>query len=410
MAGLVLRLAFGLLLLGRQAADARRARVPRARAEPRRGPRLRLRRVARDGHRAAVRPRARLSAVPRARSAPDGRARRRAGAREGRAVDRRRARRLADRAARAARGRTRAPASRPRRSPPSIRRSSGSARTCSARRSTAARAADRAAARRWRSTARTSARPSGPAPRCALAAAAGLTAGVAILVRPAMLFFLPLAALWLSRAGAPALAVALVVGRRSLVDRAVDGAQPARLRPVRAGRLRRRRDVLDRQPSARARRRRPGGQPRAQASPSSRSARAHPGLTAEAAGTALLSRRARATSRGIPVWWLGLLAQKVFYTSSRSARRIRYTRRGTWWRRSSRTCSLLPFAVAGARAWSARRPPARGALAAGASAVLVCLVFFPQERFRIPVIDPALIVVRGACACADRAPRRELTR
>jgi len=29
------------------------------------------------------------------------------------------------------------------------------------------------------------------------------------------------------------------------------------------------------------------------------------------------------------------------------------------------------------------------------SGVLVCLVFFPQERFRIPVIDPALVVLGG---------------
>jgi hypothetical protein len=36
-----------------------------------------------------------------------------------------------------------------------------------------------------------------------------------------------------------------------------------------------------------------------------------------------------------------------------------------------------------------------------ASAVLVCLVFFPQERFRIPVIDPALIVC-AACLGARR--------
>jgi hypothetical protein len=28
----------------------------------------------------------------------------------------------------------------------------------------------------------------------------------------------------------------------------------------------------------------------------------------------------------------------------------------------------------------------------GASAVLVNVVFFPQERFRIPVIDPVLII------------------
>jgi hypothetical protein len=31
---------------------------------------------------------------------------------------------------------------------------------------------------------------------------------------------------------------------------------------------------------------------------------------------------------------------------------------------------------------------------------MVCLVFFPQERFRIPVIDPVLIVYAAACAPA----------
>jgi hypothetical protein len=41
----------------------------------------------------------------------------------------------------------------------------------------------------------------------------------------------------------------------------------------------------------------------------------------------------------------------------------------------------------------------------GASAILVCLVFFPQERFRVPVIDPTLIV----CASVLAAGRRETT-
>jgi hypothetical protein len=36
------------------------------------------------------------------------------------------------------------------------------------------------------------------------------------------------------------------------------------------------------------------------------------------------------------------------------------------------------------------------------SAVMVCVVFFPQERFRIPVIDPTLIVCAGVFA-ADRS-------
>jgi hypothetical protein len=53
---------------------------------------------------------------------------------------------------------------------------------------------------------------------------------------------------------------------------------------------------------------------------------------------------------------------------------------------------LLPLAIAGARRLVRdQRPPTALFLLAG-SAVLMCLVFFPQERFRIPVIDPTLIV------------------
>jgi hypothetical protein len=61
---------------------------------------------------------------------------------------------------------------------------------------------------------------------------------------------------------------------------------------------------------------------------------------------------------------------------------------------------IVPFAVIGARRlWrSPSRPSAVFLL--GAAAVLVNLLFFPQERFRIPVIDPVLIV------CASAATRR----
>jgi hypothetical protein len=39
--------------------------------------------------------------------------------------------------------------------------------------------------------------------------------------------------------------------------------------------------------------------------------------------------------------------------------------------------------------------------------VLTCLVFFSQERFRIPIIDPALVVLGGAglAALTHRARR-----
>jgi hypothetical protein len=33
----------------------------------------------------------------------------------------------------------------------------------------------------------------------------------------------------------------------------------------------------------------------------------------------------------------------------------------------------------------------------------MCLVFFPQERFRIPVIDPALLVSAAALAGRPRS-------
>jgi 4-amino-4-deoxy-L-arabinose transferase-like glycosyltransferase len=40
------------------------------------------------------------------------------------------------------------------------------------------------------------------------------------------------------------------------------------------------------------------------------------------------------------------------------------------------------------------------------SAVLVAMVFFPQERFRIPIIDPALVILAGAGVARFRRPPR----
>ena len=67
---------------------------------------------------------------------------------------------------------------------------------------------------------------------------------------------------------------------------------------------------------------------------------------------------------------------------------------------------VLPLAIAGARWPCVAGPSADRALwLLAASAVLVCLVFFPQERFRLPVIDPALVVVASVWVRATRSPR-----
>ena len=81
---------------------------------------------------------------------------------------------------------------------------------------------------------------------------AGALAGVAALVRPAMLFFLPLAAVWLI-CDAPLRAGGNPGGRCAPGDCALDHSERAGPRSARAHRVGRRRDVLDRQPPARHR-------------------------------------------------------------------------------------------------------------------------------------------------------------
>jgi 4-amino-4-deoxy-L-arabinose transferase-like glycosyltransferase len=228
--------------------------------------------------------------------------------------------------------------------------------------------------------------------------AAGFTAGVAILVRPAMLIFLPIAALWLIAHRRAALAAVLVITSLAVVA-------PWTVRNLRVhGRF-----VLiaseggvtfwtGNHPLAR-------GEGDLAANPDIKSAEiafraAHPGLTAEALEPLYYREALQYISRH-PVWWLGLLAKKAFYTIVPIG--PSYTLHSTTYVVASIASYLLllPFAAAGARRWwrGGRRPVALFLLAA--SAVIVGLVFFPQERFRIPVIDPSLIVCAGI-ACAER--------
>ena len=93
-----------------------------------------------------------------------------------------------------------------------------------------------------------------------------------------------------------------------------------------------------------------------------------------------------------PVWWAGLLARKAVYTWIPAG--PSYTLHSTRYLVASVVSYglLLAAGLAGALVVARRRrwPTALGLLLS--SAMLVCVVFFPQERFRIPVIDPTLIV------------------
>jgi hypothetical protein len=114
-------------------------------------------------------------------------------------------------------------------------------------------------------------------------------------------------------------------------------------------------------------------------------------------------RDALAWIRREPGAWLALLARKAFYTvvpagPSYAVHSARYVAASV-----AAYLIVLPAAIAGAWRW--RRSGASTALSAGArtagpaplwlmaaATVLAGLIFFPQERFRLPVIDPALIV------------------
>jgi 4-amino-4-deoxy-L-arabinose transferase-like glycosyltransferase len=62
---------------------------------------------------------------------------------------------------------------------------------------------------------------------------------------------------------------------------------------------------------------------------------------------------------------------------------------------------VLPVAVVGWVRLRSRRARLPGLWLLAASSALAALAFFPQERFRIPLIDPALIVCAGAAFADD---------
>lgn len=108
-----------------------------------------------------------------------------------------------------------------------------------------------------------------------------------------------------------------------------------------------------------------------------------------------------------PMAWLTLEAKKLFYLVVPIGPSYRVAHSRLYYLASVLSYgALLPMAVVGALLAGRTVWNAPGILLLGASAVVMCLVFFPQERFRIPSIDPALIVLSGAAWI----PRRLSTR
>lgn len=226
------------------------------------------------------------------------------------------------------------------------------------------------------------------------ALAAGLLGGVAVLVRPALLFFFPLAALyWLThRRWAPiamlALGSILIVGpwtaRNWMVHhRVVLVASEGGVtfwtgnHPLATGDGDMAANPAIKQDNLALRARYPG--------------------VGEEDFEPIYYREAFAWMRAHPLDWLALQGRKVFYLIVPIGPSYTLHSPLYFWASVVSYGLVLPLAIAGAWRHRFRLGALPGLWLLVGSAVAVCLVFFPQERFRIPVIDPALLILAGAC-------------
>jgi 4-amino-4-deoxy-L-arabinose transferase-like glycosyltransferase len=222
---------------------------------------------------------------------------------------------------------------------------------------------------------------------------AGALAGLGVLTRPAMLFFLPLAIpwLWWRRRWRPAvlftLACAIVVapwtlrnareyGRFVLVASEGGVTFWTGNHPLAIGEG----DMA--------------ANPQIKRANLALRAR-YPGLTPEALEP-IYYREAVTFIRDQPWAWAWLILRKVFYTVVPVGPSYRLHSPLYFGASILSYLSVLPFALLGLAGLRRRGTVPVPLLLLVAASVLACIVFFPQERFRISIVDPALLVCAGA--------------
>ena len=122
---------------------------------------------------------------------------------------------------------------------------------------------------------------------------------------------------------------------------------------------------------------------------------AHPGRT-EAEMEPVYYEEALAWIREHPARWLALELRKAFYLvvpvgPSYRLHSVKYFAASV-----ISYAAILPAALVGVWRLRQLRRTSPGLIVLAGSAVVAALVFFPQERFRIPALDPVLIVCAGA--------------
>ena len=128
----------------------------------------------------------------------------------------------------------------------------------------------------------------------------------------------------------------------------------------------------------------------------------HPGLTEEQLEP-IYYRESFGWIREHPLDWAWLMVKKAFYLVVPVGPSYR-THSMRYYLASVVSVGLIvPLALFGGWRLGSWRTRMVGMWILAAGAIATCLVFFPQERFRIPVLDPALILLAsGAWAASSR--------
>jgi hypothetical protein len=121
----------------------------------------------------------------------------------------------------------------------------------------------------------------------------------------------------------------------------------------------------------------------------------HPGLTEEEMEP-IYYREALTWIRAHPLDWIVLEAKKLFFLVVPIGPSYTLHSRRYYVASVVSYVAIALLALAALRRLGPRRVNVAGLWLLAGSAVAVCLIFFPQERFRIPIIDPALVVAAGA--------------
>jgi 4-amino-4-deoxy-L-arabinose transferase-like glycosyltransferase len=132
--------------------------------------------------------------------------------------------------------------------------------------------------------------------------------------------------------------------------------------------------------------------------------RSHPELT-EDSMEPVYYREALRWIGSHPVDWAILEARKLLFLIVPIGPSYREHSPRYFWGSVLSYALVLPAALVGAWRLRGRFSRTPGLWLLAGSAVVVCLVFFPQDRFRIPLIDSALVICAGAALGGVREER-----